>query len=344
MDYSLEYVLNGKRSVVIKAIAEGVETATYTLATITAAAGVATLVGMLRSPLAAFGVFAFGEWLSHYISQKAKDITIDFFNEKIKYFPQTIDLDNGQYCKNDKSMDEILKNMSKVLGLSLFPNYSKEYKLALAKKKELITKTSIISKTYSFMDEEYLKDIQDLKEQEQIINQEEQKYQLALKFYKEDNKIKNEIFSPLFKSLNENLLIFNKTNKVLLNEKIAKETLEYDEDEYILFISHKAKLNNTYLKARKELYKSNASSMSNLIHLYENHCDVFIKDESLFDIKRIEKEYDIKFKEFNTRVFFYEKLLLGACEDNPFSFEEREENLLYHFKYDKEDLNSLKDL
>ncbi|EHV5186611.1 hypothetical protein K0T46_001829, partial [Campylobacter jejuni] len=55
------------------------------------------------------------------------------------------------------------------------------------------------------MDEEYLKNIQDLQEQDQIIDQEEQKYQLALKLYKEDSKIKNEIFNSLFKSLNENL-------------------------------------------------------------------------------------------------------------------------------------------
>lgn len=40
------------------------------------------------------------------------------------------------------------------------------------------------------MDEEYLKNIQALKEQEQILHQEEQKYQLALKFYKEANQIK----------------------------------------------------------------------------------------------------------------------------------------------------------
>ncbi|EPV1878417.1 hypothetical protein ACV2UJ_001800, partial [Campylobacter coli] len=44
------------------------------------------------------------------------------------------------------------------------------------------------------------------------------------------------------------------------------------------------------------------------------------------------------------RVFFYEKLLLGAKENNEFLFEEKEENLLYHFKYDKEDLSSLGDL
>ncbi|EPU9543964.1 hypothetical protein ACV0VN_001896, partial [Campylobacter jejuni] len=413
-----------------------------------------------------------------------------------------------QICNSPEECQILQQDNFQILinGLSLFtphpyPRYSKEYEFALAKKKELITKTSIASNSYNFMDEEYLKNIQDLQEQDQIIDQEEQKYQLALKLYKEDSKIKNEIFNSLFKSLNENLsfqlkqerntflnpnqslniiatkkyslktlnlqdidnininsefaylrtlflceafLVLDNNDKALLNEKIAKEILEYDEDEYILFIFHKTKLNDTYLKARKELYKSidefkklgfkdlenayqtymnslivnkeinskdetinknknkeinknlnqdensnqesdtkentnsikeqdfyllsshsknlnhfilenkdknkkiiflnNASSMSNLIHIYDSHCDIFIKNESLLDIKRIEKEYDIKFKEFNTRVFFYEKLLLGAKENNEFSFEDKEENLLYYFKYDKEDLNSLGDL
>ncbi|HIC4155090.1 TPA: hypothetical protein ACW4YZ_001548 [Campylobacter jejuni] len=413
-----------------------------------------------------------------------------------------------QICNSPEECQILQQDNFQILinGLSLFtphpyPSYSKEYEFVLAKKKELITKTSIASNSYNFMDEEYLKNIQDLQEQDQIIDQEEQKYQLALKLYKEDSKIKNEIFNSLFKSLNENLsfqlkqerntflnpnqslniiatkkyslktlnlqdidnininsefaylrtlflceafLVLDNNDKALLNEKIAKEILEYDEDEYILFIFHKTKLNDTYLKARKELYKSidefkklgfkdlenayqtymnslivnkeinskdetinknknkeinknlnqdensnqesdtkentnsikeqdfyllsshsknlnhfilenkdknkkiiflnNASSMSNLIHIYDSHCDIFIKNESLLDIKRIEKEYDIKFKEFNTRVFFYEKLLLGAKENNEFSFEEKEENLLYYFKYDKEDLNSLGDL
>ncbi|HHW4203490.1 TPA: hypothetical protein ACUVPJ_001850, partial [Campylobacter coli] len=413
-----------------------------------------------------------------------------------------------QICNSPEECQILQQDNFQILinGLSLFtphpyPRYSKEYEFALAKKKELITKTSIASNSYNFMDEEYLKNIQDLQEQDQIIDQEEQKYQLALKLYKEDSKIKNEIFNSLFKSLNKNLsfqlkqerntflnpnqslniiatkkyslktlnlqdidnininsefaylrtlflceafLVLDNNDEALLNEKIAKEILEYDEDEYILFIFHKTKLNDTYLKARKELYKSidefkklgfkdlenayqtymnslivnkeinskdetinknknkeinknlnqdensnqesdtkentnstkeqdfnllsshsknlnhfilenkdknkkiiflnNTSSMSNLIHIYDSHCDIFIKNESLLDIKRIEKEYDIKFKEFNTRVFFYEKLLLGAKENNEFSFEEKEENLLYYFKYDKEDLNSLGDL
>ncbi|EPA5119697.1 hypothetical protein ACQ33R_001896 [Campylobacter coli] len=413
-----------------------------------------------------------------------------------------------QICNSPEECQILQQDNFQILinGLPLFtphpyPRYSKEYEFALAKKKELITKTSIASNSYNFMDEEYLKNIQDLQEQDQIIDQEEQKYQLALKLYKEDSKIKNEIFNSLFKSLNKNLsfqlkqerntflnpnqslniiatkkyslktlnlqdidnininsefaylrtlflceafLVLDNNDEALLNEKIAKEILEYDEDEYILFIFHKTKLNDTYLKARKELYKSidefkklgfkdlenayqtymnslivnkeinskdetinknknkeinknlnqdensnqesdtkentnsikeqdfyllsshsknlnhfilenkdknkkiiflnNASSMSNLIHIYDSHCDIFIKNESLLDIKKIEKEYDIKFKEFNTRVFFYEKLLLGAKENNEFSFEEKEENLLYYFKYDKEDLNSLGDL
>ncbi|EJD5830493.1 hypothetical protein M2K38_001877 [Campylobacter jejuni] len=412
-----------------------------------------------------------------------------------------------QICNSPEECQILQQDNFQILinGLSLFtphpyPRYSKEYEFALAKKKELITKTSIASNSYNFMDEEYLKNIQDLQEQDQIIDQEEQKYQLALKLYKEDSKIKNEIFNSLFKSLNKNLsfqlkqerntflnpnqslniiatkkyslktlnlqdidnininselyllkalyfcedyVLFDKDKQALFDKNTIKE-LEFDSSFYTIFVSHKTKLNDTYLKARKELYKSidefkklgfkdlenayqtymnslivnkeinskdetinknknkeinknlnqdensnqesdtkentnsikeqdfyllsshsknlnhfilenkdknkkiiflnNASSMSNLIHIYDSHCDIFIKNESLLDIKKIEKEYDIKFKEFNTRVFFYEKLLLGAKKNNEFSFEEKEENLLYYFKYDKEDLNSLGDL
>ncbi|EJE0114216.1 hypothetical protein M3K98_001771, partial [Campylobacter jejuni] len=380
-----------------------------------------------------------------------------------------------QICNSPEECQILQQDNFQILinGLSLFtphpyPRYSKEYEFALAKKKELITKTSIASNSYNFMDEEYLKNIQDLQEQDQIIDQEEQKYQLALKLYKEDSKIKNEIFNSLFKSLNENLsfqlkqerntflnpnqslniiatkkyslktlnlqdidnininselyllkalyfcedyVLFDKDKQALFDKNTIKE-LEFDSSFYTIFVSHKTKLNDTYLKARKELYKSidefkklgfkdlenayqtymnslivnkeinskdetinknknkeinknlnqdensnqesdtkentnsikeqdfyllsshsknlnhfilenkdknkkiiflnNASSMSNLIHIYDSHCDIFIKNESLLDIKKIEKEYDIKFKEFNTRVFFYEKLLLGA--------------------------------
>ncbi|ARJ55802.1 hypothetical protein [Campylobacter cuniculorum] len=192
----------------------------------------------------------------------------------------------------------------------------------------------------------------------------------------------------------ESFADFNQNNQALLNTPYIEEKFPYNSSFYIIFLLHKDKITDTYLKARKELYKSiiafnqiqnknileqnkedfqeynptshsknlnhfilenkdknkriiflnNASSLSNLIHIYDNHCDIFIKNESLLDIKKIEKEYDINFKEFNTRVFFYEKLLLGAKENNEFLFEDKKENLLYHFKYDKENLSSLKDL
>ncbi|WP_412097370.1 hypothetical protein UPTC16703_0898 [Campylobacter lari] len=499
MDYSLEYVLNGERSVAIKAIAEGVETIVYTvgISATAIAAGIVSLVGILcpnSAPLVAFGAFVIftkGEELSYYISQKAKEIIINFLNPKIQYFPQTIHLGNGQYYKNDKNIDEIFNNIYEVLGFSLFtprpyPSHSKQYKLALAKKKELITKTSLASTTYNFIDEEYLKNIQDLKEQEKIIEQEEQKYQFDLKLYKEDNKIKNEIFNSLFKSLNEKLsfqlkqerntflnsnqslsiiankqyllktlnlqdinniniyskpyllkalyfcedyVLYDKDKQTLFDENTIKE-LEFNSSFYTIFISHKNKLNDTYLNARKELYKSidefkrlgfkdlenayqtymssfivneelnskdktinknknkeinknlnqesdtkedfkivsyhlknlshfilenknknknkkliffdNASSMSNLLHLYENNCDIFVKDESLIDIALLEQNYNLDFNKLKTRVFFYEKLLLGAKEDEIFSF--NDEKINYYLKYDENNLYAFKDL
>ncbi|EHT9090978.1 TPA: hypothetical protein R2J83_001246 [Campylobacter coli] len=124
-------------------------------------------------------------------------------------------------------------------------------------------------------------------------------------------------------------------DEVLWDEKSIKESFPYDSSFYIIFLLHKDKITDTYLKARKELYKSiiafnqiqnknileqdkedfnllsthsknlnhfilenkdknkriiflnNASSMSNLIHIYDSHCDIFIKNESLLDIKRI---------------------------------------------------------
>ncbi|WP_181451038.1 hypothetical protein, partial [Helicobacter valdiviensis] len=273
-------------------------------------------------------IFAGGSIISYYFSKELEDIA-KFLSEVGKKTLIELErsirniFDNPKCPKGSKTPEGSCSSSPNeffggLKGISLFflapfPSYSKEYKLALARKKELMDKTSMASNSYNFMDEECLKNIQDLKEQEQIINQEEQKYQLALKFYKEDNKIKNEIFNPLFQSLNENLsfqlkqerntflnpnqslsiiatkkyslktlnlqdidnininsefaylralflcesfLVLDNNDEALLNEKIAKETLEYDEDEYILFILHKAKLNDIYLKARKELYKS----------------------------------------------------------------------------------------
>ncbi|MEA8968765.1 hypothetical protein QRY52_08275 [Campylobacter jejuni] len=253
-----------------------------------------------------------------------------------------------QICNSPEECQILQQDNFQILinGLSLFtphpyPSYSKEYEFALAKKKELITKTSIVSNSYNFMDEEYLKNIQDLQEQDQIIDQEEQKYQLALKLYKEDSKIKNEIFNSLFKSLNENLsfqlkqerntflnpnqslniiatkkyslktlnlqdidnininselyllkalyfcedyVLYDKDKQALFDENTIKE-LEFNPSFYTIFISHKNKLNDTYLKARKELYKSidkfKRLGFKDLENAYQTYMSSFIINEEL---------------------------------------------------------------
>lgn len=253
-----------------------------------------------------------------------------------------------QICNSPEECQILQQDNFQILinGLSLFtphpyPSYSKEYEFALAKKKELITKTSIVSNSYNFMDEEYLKNIQDLQEQDQIIDQEEQKYQLALKLYKEDSKIKNEIFNSLFKSLNENLsfqlkqerntflnpnqslniiatkkyslktlnlqdidnininselyllkalyfcedyVLYDKDKQALFDENTIKE-LEFNSSFYTIFISHKNKLNDTYLKARKELYKSidkfKRLGFKDLENAYQTYMGSFIINEEL---------------------------------------------------------------
>ncbi|HFF9596185.1 TPA: hypothetical protein ACGFHG_001886 [Campylobacter coli] len=161
----------------------------------------------------------------------------------------------------------------------------------------------------------------------------------------QENNIKENTSSIIKNTNSKNNPSLNlKQKDISINQEISSTK----EQDFNLLSSHSKNLNHFILenkdKNKKIIFLNNASSMSNLIHIYDSHCDIFIKNESLLDIKKIEKEYDIKFKEFNTRVFFYEKLLLGAKENNEFSFEEKEENLLYYFKYDKEDLNSLGDL
>ncbi|AJC84774.1 hypothetical protein IMC75_07855 [Campylobacter peloridis] len=95
-------------------------------------------------------------------------------------------------------------------------------------------------------------------------------------------------------------------------------------------------------KNKKLIFFDNASSMSNLLHLYENNCDIFVKDESLIDIALLEQNYNLDFNKLKTRVFFYEKLLLGAKEDEIFSF--NDEKINYYLKYDENNLYALKDL
>ncbi|MFK0447860.1 hypothetical protein ACISOM_09315, partial [Campylobacter jejuni] len=63
-------------------------------------------------------------------------------------------------------------------------------------------------------------------------------------------------------------------------------------------------------------------SMSNLIHIYDSHCDIFAKDRSVLDIKDIEEKYQIDFTRLDIKIFIHSTLLKGSNEhlNNPFYF------------------------
>ncbi|EDP6508243.1 glycoside hydrolase family protein [Campylobacter jejuni] len=68
--------------------------------------------------------------------------------------------------------------------------------------------------------------------------------------------------------------------------------------------------------------------MSNLIHIYDNHCDIFAKDRSVLDIKDIEEKYQIDFKSLDIKIFLNSTLLTGSNElpNNPFYFGELDQD------------------
>lgn len=127
-------------------------------------------------------------------------------------------------------------------------------------------------------------------------------------------------------------------------QNFSKEQFKY----FNLSSSHNTKLNLFIIenkdKSQRIIFLNNASSFSNLIHIFAHTCNIFMKDESVFDIKLIEKELDIDFTQFNVKIYFYEKLLLGAKENSSCSFEDVKEQLYYYCKYDKENISAYKDL
>ena len=82
----------------------------------------------------------------------------------------------------------------------------------------------------------------------------------------------------------------------------------------------------------KQLLKMIRFEPSELIHIYHKNCDIFLKNESTFDIRRVEEDINLSFKYLNAKVFMMSKLLTGG--------EEKEDYELY-FKENK-DKNDLK--
>ena len=77
----------------------------------------------------------------------------------------------------------------------------------------------------------------------------------------------------------------------------------------------------------KQLLKMIRFEPSELIHIYHKNCDIFLKNESTFDIVRVEEDINLSFKYLNTKVFMMSKLLTGG--------EEKEDYELY-FKENKD--------
>ncbi|EGK8195431.1 hypothetical protein IO469_001866, partial [Campylobacter coli] len=76
---------------------------------------------------------------------------------------------------------------------------------------------------------------------------------------------------------------------IAFNQIQNKNILEQDKEDFNLLSTHSKNLNHFILenkdKNKRIIFLNNASSMSNLIHIYDSHCDIFIKNESLLDIK-----------------------------------------------------------
>ena len=77
----------------------------------------------------------------------------------------------------------------------------------------------------------------------------------------------------------------------------------------------------------KQLLKMIRFEPSELIHIYHKNCDIFLKNESTFDIGRVEEDINLSFKYLNAKVFMMSKLLTGG--------EEKEDYELY-FKENKD--------
>ena len=74
----------------------------------------------------------------------------------------------------------------------------------------------------------------------------------------------------------------------------------------------------------KQVLKMIRFEPSELMHIYHKNCDIFLKNESVFDIKQIEEDINLSFKYLNTKVFMMSKLLTGGEEkvDHELCFKE----------------------
>ena len=90
----------------------------------------------------------------------------------------------------------------------------------------------------------------------------------------------------------------------------------------------------------KQLLKMIRFEPSELIHIYHKNCDIFLKNESTFDVARVEEDINLSFKYLNAKVFMMSKLLTGGeeKEDYELCFKENKDK---NDPENKEDANQI---
>ncbi|HFU5780349.1 TPA: hypothetical protein ACH6IB_001728 [Campylobacter jejuni] len=161
-------------------------------------------------------------------------------------------------------------------------NQSLKYLDNIQNEKEYINEYKIFLENLNYFNQEYnnykLVSIQ-------VINNLKIAYIQKLSLQDIDNiNINSELY--LLKALYfcEDYVLYDKDKQALFDENTIKE-LEFNSSFYTIFISHKNKLNDTYLKARKELYKSidefKRLGFKDLENAYQTYMSSFIINEEL---------------------------------------------------------------
>ncbi len=110
----------------------------------------------------------------------------------------------------------------------------------------------------------------------------------------------------------------NKRYLVLSKKSRSAYKKEIDEDQRSIILPSIQALEDMSKEDKqyqaKQLLKMIRFEPSELIHIYHKNCDIFLKNESTFDIRRVEEDINLSFKYLNAKVFMMSKLLTGGEE------------------------------
>ena len=110
----------------------------------------------------------------------------------------------------------------------------------------------------------------------------------------------------------------NKRYLVLSKKSRSANKKEIDEDQRSIILPSIQALGDMSKEDKeyqaKQLLKMIRFEPSELIHIYHKNCDIFLKNESTFDIGRVEEDINLSFKYLNAKVFMMSKLLTGGEE------------------------------